>query len=784
MAFPPSPSLDSWSRRLPGHGVVELLKEVPGRRVVLKTRFEGSTCVTRIVMTRVPPHLGPTVRELALRGRGSTAGLPEDALLVLEGYRAAALARRQAGLPIVVDAGVLETGAGDDEPNRPGEGVFVTTRWVEGVPLDSAWTSLLPSQREQALLQVLDLLDALHECNVAYGDLKPGNVVWGRERVSFIDLDTLREVGDATLPVVTRDLTPRFAAPEQRFRHTTYLASDIWAFGSLAALLLGGAAPGDPGYPPPLSPKWARVIRACLRVEPLERPRARQVLRAARGEEVALGSWDGRSLSDPDAAVAAIVPRGWSAPVAEPVDSRTERVSDPVESDAVPALADRVTFFAVPAPLASAVLPGAPAPPPAQAPPLALVPPPARALPEVPELLPAQAFSDVSAGPSVPRTPSRGPIARFLYGIGAFARWTWRSRRPLLALVAVLVIAWGCWSVYTTVRDRREASRLADEVRSELKRHKTLVEANNPQALDAIVAKASKAVKLRSNPTTLGLLALATVWDQQWHYENAKWSADKYKGGDQLTQSALQGGPIPEAVLARAFLAAAACRLMPEKDPSRAASCVESRQRFTEAESALPKGPDSDWLRVELHWNAEMLESTEASRDRANGRSDEAQAHIQAALGHCGSALPLLEAAPVNGEELAEDCVSVAGTARDYSAYFLWSDRLVAYDLARRQKASPKHVARIFTGAYPSCVDERLDKRGVLNTASLSMDDPAVFCAYVGRVALGCKDRVNAFIQMELKLGLVSLTGRELPWDAALQAAQHPVRDDCALAGM
>jgi len=252
--------------------ILRILNTVPNQRIVMQVQLDGRPCVTRVFLRPVQLAFDPLVRDAALAGRGSIQGLPEELTLPLEGYRVRASLGQVDGLPDMVGAGVSSFSLpGLPAPAPPFGHPFVTTRWTEGESLRDARPRLPYAGKVQVLAGILQLLGALHERLVAYGDLKPGNIVLVDGNDPWlIDLDTLRHVSAADAPTPTRDLTPAFAAPEQIAQHLTYLASDIFAFGRLASWLLQPEL-ADGGQRPGLD-AWRSAIAACMAAEPGSRP--------------------------------------------------------------------------------------------------------------------------------------------------------------------------------------------------------------------------------------------------------------------------------------------------------------------------------------------------------------------------------------------------------------------------------------------------------------------------------------------------------------------------------
>lgn len=298
---------------LPGHVVESLLREVPGARRVLRTRFAGERCVTRVLLgAQVEPELGPQVHRAALHGRGSLAGVPEEVLLTLEGYVVAArLPQPDPRWPEALDAGVTPEGW-----------VYVTTRWIEGKPLHHL-SGLSGVQRRAVALGVLEILCELHAHNVVYGDLKPENVVIGPDGgVAIIDLDTLREVGGPFAFAITRDVTRSWAAPEQMGSRRTYLASDLWGWARLVWQLFPEGPPEG----------WTRPLVACAQLDPLRRPHTLRLLATLQDPAEPLLDWRDRP-TPPEGAVS-----GDLGPVGLPgAPAGTERVPEaPVATERVP----------------------------------------------------------------------------------------------------------------------------------------------------------------------------------------------------------------------------------------------------------------------------------------------------------------------------------------------------------------------------------------------------------------------------------------------------------------
>jgi len=312
---------------IPHHTPVTRLALRPGQREVWQTQYAGRPCVTRILTGDPQPRaLAGLIKSVVTGGRGSSVALSENVQLTIEGYRVAT--RLTTTLtsaprwPRVLDVGLTENGY-----------VYVTTEWMEGQTLHRAQ----PADHASRVLiaqSVANILATLHYANIAYGDLKAENLVIGPAgQVSLIDLDTMREVPGPLLAVPLRDLTPSWAAPEQRHESQTYLASDLWAFGVLLRELFAEQVP-EP---------WQALVDACRHPQPLERPKTASLLARMHDSTSPLLNWHDEPIR------AHHVADAGGAGSAD----RTERVEEPNagETERVPEATGATAPRAAPPPL-------------------------------------------------------------------------------------------------------------------------------------------------------------------------------------------------------------------------------------------------------------------------------------------------------------------------------------------------------------------------------------------------------------------------------------------------
>jgi hypothetical protein len=667
---------------LPGHEVRKVLRDVPNQgRTVLLTHFAGVDCVTRIWHSRLRVDHHEVLHQLAAGQSVPTSPLPADLASDFEGYRVRARLAEFPWLPDVVNVGMLRNGL--EPEGRP----YISTRWIEGRPLHLCWPGFGHERRERVLREVLFILNEMHCQGVLHGDLKAENVIVGDLGTRLIDLDTLREVPDAFTPVEVSQITALYSSPEQSHERQAYLSSDLYAYGMLVAQLLGECQPLQPGFPPRLEPPWDTVMAACLREKPLERPRTEELLRAVNGEPTNLESWTGAPadeatvrVPDPPRAevhrlsAAAAGPRHGSASSGREA-GRTERVADP------------------PAALARA----------------------------------ARAFVRPAA--------SRGGLRRLL----SRANWSvvlrmrgehWRRNASLAMVALMLLTAVGLgrtgWLPHDEPSRDPEVARIIERLHG----HKTDLAKNNPAYLAGVVEDAGLLVEDEASAERWGAFALARVWQQGWQFSGATWDLGKFSEAEKLTQRAFQAGPSAEAILARAILTGAACRLLPVSYAGRTRYCRESVERSDEAFRRI----DSGWLMVEARWNAVLVEGLDPD--------DAARAH-GLAVGNCEAARDLLGQAPINGVEMAEDCALVASRAGDTTAWLWWARWILEHgaDAGKDIEAMKRHV---FRSAHPACsarAARRLDAPFTGKGA-----DALAYCAYMTEMALGCPERASRHV--------------------------------------
>ncbi len=154
-----------------------------------------------------------------------------------------------------------------DAGQCPTFGPYMAMEYVEGRTLESLLVTrghLSPVEAAQAIVDLAEIVDAIHANNVVHRDLKPSNVMlsWdasGIERMHVLDfgvcllLDKPRTLTAAGEVVGTYE----YMAPEQISAETPSKAIDLWALAVIAYELLTGVLPFE-GTPYEIATKLVR----------------------------------------------------------------------------------------------------------------------------------------------------------------------------------------------------------------------------------------------------------------------------------------------------------------------------------------------------------------------------------------------------------------------------------------------------------------------------------------------------------------------------------------------
>lgn len=682
-----------------GHALHEPLRHVAGDRRVMRSTWRGQPAVTRLLLVPVDLRQDAVLRSYVIDGRGSALRLPSAVMDTVEGYRVRARLGASVGLPAVLAVGVT-----DQAERAPfGQGyVFITTAWVEGTPLDAWWPGRSDTARWQLVAVLAGQLAALHERLVAYGDLKPSNVIVGSDgQPRLIDLDTLREVPAAHVPVVTTQATAGFAAPEQlREGHReTWLGSDVWSLGEVVKRLSGDVLTGS----------WAELVAACQREHPATRPTAVQIV-------VWLG---GGALGGDEA----------TQRVPEVESERTERVPEiegPVAGGGVrtpvPGWGPEATVEPIAGASKLAAAGGSWVSPVAEADRTVRVEEP----PDEPPVLRVQ-----TAVSSVPRSSGRG-AGIFTLATGA-------------ALVALLIVSVGGFFALRAWQEVQASCSALAGLRDDLREQKTRKEKNTPEVLKGILEAADTHLQVCAGDATgLGVQALGRVWATGWHYSKPKWNEATWAEVGSVVD-AVSDSSAPEAQAAVMLRDAAGCRLLPNNAASeRTERCARAHAEAARLLDVLGSDDRWQWLAVEVAWMDAMASLAEAQRLRSASAAAESEQRAAQGVPVCDRAVAWLGRAPVNGPEMLETCSYLAGHARDLGAYARYARAAIEARVGAGGKMDDKALGVLYSSPAPECASMKIEKGSRLATGSgLGTGGWSDWCRVASARAIGCGDRVR-----------------------------------------
>jgi eukaryotic-like serine/threonine-protein kinase len=575
-------------------------------------------------------------------------------------------------------------------------------------------------------LPVLDAIAAAHAKGILHRDLKPSNIVIGSDgsggvRPVVLDFGIARVSDEADeglkLKQRTRDGaqigTPAWMSPEQvRGRQDLDERSDVFSLGAILYELATGsmAFEGDSEFDTMnnvVTGTWDGPIAPIPGDE-------RGTISACISQALATDRED--RFQSVDAFRAALIEA--AAPLLDPTPTD--------ELDSITAVGDPVT---VSQPFAPA--PQRPLPPPAAQP-----------------------------APPAPTEPTHSPRASM-------------NRRAVLAFVVlslVVLAAAGGWIAIEkratrVARQAEEASReAANRSLAMLENRQTDPAANADEALlGTALATAAKGVSTSRTPEALSAHALLKVLHDGWHLRGRTWDEDAFADVESLTRGALGASSSVEAELARAVLTARACRLLDAADPRQDGFCGEAEQRFERLRPAVAADKRA-WLRVEHAWISVGFLSALAETAQGSGVDPRRRALGARGVVTCDGVLDLPKGTAVNEGILPGACLTAAGHAGDYAAYYRYARRLRADDEGPDGKLLSSNVRLIYESAGPTvCRDMKFNKNNEYKrTMPASGGADELFCGVIGLYALDCPLQAAKF----------SLLGKLLHNDAGLAWAE------------
>ncbi|MDP2306422.1 MAG: hypothetical protein Q8P18_10390 [Pseudomonadota bacterium] len=302
-----------------------------------------------------------------------------------------------------------------------------------------------------------------------------------------------------------------------------------------------------------------------------------------------------------------------------------------------------------------------------------------------------------------------------------------------------------------------DANTSAEDALSAMKANKTRPELNRDKSQrEQLRILAESAASIRVTPRSAAVRALATVWAQGFQDTSEGWNPDRYATALAAVEP-VAASREPEALLARGTLDAAVCRLN-RLDVTAAVHCRRALDALHELQKRLPAGAEHHWLRVEGAWSEVLVRSELVSQARVAGLPT-AFEQLDAARAVCAQAEDWLPYAPVNGPELFEDCLRLAGAASDVTQYLHWADLLVRADLADGALTSST-LKHLYAGGGPGCEGTTIEKR----RGDWQIKGQA-WCVALGHAARGCWDLADVVAWHDRS------DDPDHPWDTLLAAA-------------
>lgn len=277
-------------------------------------------------------------------------------------------------------------------------------------------------------------------------------------------------------------------------------------------------------------------------------------------------------------------------------------------------------------------------------------------------------------------------------------------------------------------------------LRTELRDQKTIAASNTPEVLDGIRTRGRTALELcPESETGRSVLALADVWRAGWQMTGAKMKQEDLEVVKREVD-AVRTLATPEAQMAVLATDTAACRLLPEDSAERAEYCTdisESQQRVAN----LAVGDGWGWLRVEAAWAVAMRGLAEAEASYKKNYYSAAQAWATGAISTCAGGLGDLPSAPVNGIEMLETCMKLAGYALDVQSYYTLTDQWLNERSKLGKALDDRALGMVYTFAAPQCRTMKLGRDRLPAAPSgvrLGSGGWTDWCREVGGAALGC----------------------------------------------
>jgi serine/threonine-protein kinase len=262
----------------------------------------------------------------------------------------------------------------DYNEGREGVPPYLVMEYVDGESLSTTIAREAPMSPNRVLdviVAAASALAAAHAAGLVHRDVKPGNLLLGRDgSIKIVDFGIARAV-DA-IPLTRTGMlmgTPLYLAPEQATGSPATAASDLYALGVIAYEMLTGRPPYEgpatavllahrdsplPPLPPSVPPGLGDLVRALTAKDPAARPENATAVadQAARLRTAPFGGVPLAAVTPLDQPIPDAQPRNATQVLAVPAPALWHRrvLSYALGGLAIAVLAGVVGWFARPAP--------------------------------------------------------------------------------------------------------------------------------------------------------------------------------------------------------------------------------------------------------------------------------------------------------------------------------------------------------------------------------------------------------------------------------------------------
>jgi hypothetical protein len=236
-------------------------------------------------------------------------------------------------------------------------------------------------------------------------------------------------------------------------------------------------------------------------------------------------------------------------------------------------------------------------------------------------------------------------------------------------------------------------------------------------------------------------VALVNVWQARWHHMGAVYRAEAFNTIRPLVD-AVRGSEVPEAQMAVVGFDGGLCRLLPDGSSERVTACARAHEAARGALDVI-HGDAWRWLRVEVAWSDAMTALGEAQRLRLAKNVEASRETAASTLPLCFSSFGDLAFAPVNGPEMLETCMRLAGIAERLEDHAKLAGYALKLATHTQGGIDTKKLGRIYETVAPECAELRVGKDKLPEMKGAGDGGLADWCRLAAARAIGCGDRIT-----------------------------------------